>query len=117
MDVKLTRPFIYKIIDGERDYQIRMSKKEERPDMVKELSVGDTLTAIRHNLSKAEAAWYGGSAPHEEAMGYLRKIAGLTVQAGENYGMPSRRSEQDKHLSACPHDTIVGCSIVTCNCK
>jgi hypothetical protein len=108
---------VFDVIKGEREYQDRMVQKNNRPDMVEDLHVGDTLTAIRHNLTKAEEAWYKGSTPHPETMGYLRKVAGLIVQAGENFGMPTRRSEQDRYLSGCSHDLVTGCSLVTCNCK
>ncbi len=32
----------------------------------------------------------GEATPYEKSMQYLRKIAALCVQAGEQYGMPNR---------------------------
>jgi len=81
---------VYKAIDSERQFQDDMTAKEDRPDMIKDLHVGDTLSAIQYNLDLARKAWYYGSVPHEGAMDYLRKVAGLCVQAGEKHGMPHR---------------------------
>lgn len=87
----MTRELVYKAIDSERDYQVRMSDDPSRPDMNPHLSVGDTLSAIQYNLNKAHEAWYKGSIPHQETLDLLRKIAALCVQAGEMYGMPERK--------------------------
>lgn len=86
----MKRDDVFKAIDEERAYQEASAADDERPDMVPQLSVGDTLTAIQYNLAKANEAWYIGSVPHKEAMQYLRKIAALCVQAGEHHGMPRR---------------------------
>lgn len=86
----MNRLEIYDAIDTERAYQNKGINDENRPDMIADLHVGDTLTAIRVNLNKAEEAWYIGSKPHQETLEYLRKVAGLCVQLGEIYGMPKR---------------------------
>lgn len=86
----MKREEVYYAIDTERLYQTVMTEKEDRPDMIEDLHVGDTLTAIQVNLDKAKEAWYKGSVPHQDTMEYLRKVAGLVVQAGEKYGMPKR---------------------------
>lgn len=87
---KMTREEVYAAIDSERAYQISQAKSPERPDMIPLLSVGETITAMRTIFAKAEEAWYYGSGDHPETLDLLRKIAGLAVQAGENFGMPSR---------------------------
>lgn len=116
MEKQLSRTAVFSVIDSERDYQEKMGDRETRPDMVETLSVGDTLSAIRYNLNKAEENWYHGSAPHEGAMDFLRKIAGLTVQAGENFGMPLRKP--DTYLRACQNDSLSGCvKGIDCNCR
>ena len=89
----MRREDVYKAIDTEREYQDDMAARSDRPDMIPDLHVGDTLAAIQYNLTKATEAWYKGAVPHQEAMEYLRKIAGLCVQAGENYGMPERKNK------------------------
>ena len=82
---------VYSVIDGERSYQEAKAVDPSRSDIISDLHVGDTITAIRYNLDKAMEAWYSGSVPHKDAMEYLRKIAALCVQAGERYGMPDRK--------------------------
>jgi hypothetical protein len=85
------RQVVYEAIDTERDYQEKMKADSKRPDIIEDFHVGDALSAIQYNLDLARVSWYQGSAPHPLAMEYLRKIAGLCVQAGEVYGMPNRK--------------------------
>ena len=87
----MTRDLVFKVIDEERMYQEKMAADENRPDMAPVLSVGETILAIQHNVNQAASAWYTGANPHESAMEHLRKIAALCVQAGEHFGMPSRK--------------------------
>lgn len=86
----MNREEVYAAIDTEREYQDRSIANPLRPDMISDLHVGDTIAAIQYNLNKALDAWYIGSNPHIDAMIYLRKVAGLVVQAAEKYGMASR---------------------------
>jgi len=86
----MNRLDVYDAIDSERAFQNKGINDENRPDMIEDLHVGDTLTAIRVNLEKAEKAWYIGSVPHQQSLEYLRKVAALCVQAGEKYGMSKR---------------------------
>ena len=86
----MKRTEVYKAISSERDFQEKMIANPDRPDMIEDLHIGDTLTAIQYNLDEAREAWYKGSVPHQNTMEYLRKVAGLIVQAGENYGIPFR---------------------------
>jgi hypothetical protein len=89
---RTNRQDVYVAIDSERDYQDRMTADISRPDMISDLHLGDTLSAIQHNLTLATTEWYQGSEPHPRAMNFLRKIAGLCVQAGEKHGMPYRHA-------------------------
>lgn len=86
----MKREDVYKSIDSERDFQDKLTADQSRPDMIADLHVGDTLTAIQYNLNKAVDAWYVGAVPHQESLKYLRKIAALIVKAGETYGLPNR---------------------------
>ena len=86
----MTRQDVYKAIDSERDFQDKLTADSSRPDMIDDLHVGDTITAIEYNLSKARDAWYIGAVPHQNTLKYFRKIAALIVKAGETYGLPSR---------------------------
>lgn len=85
----MLRQIVYQVVDGERDYQDVMTASSSRPDMV-EIGLGETLLAMEHCLAEARRAWYSGHAPHRDAMGYVRKVAGLAVKAGEQFGMPER---------------------------
>ena len=87
----MNRQDVYKVIDTERDFQNDMVADDNRPDMIEDLHVGDTLSAIQYNLDLARKNWYHGATPHEGAMDHLRKIAALCVQAGENFDMPERK--------------------------
>lgn len=86
----MKRQDVYAAIDSERNFQDELTAREDRPDMIPDLHVGDTLAAIQFNLTKAIEAWYVHAVPHENALKYMRKIAALCVKAGETYGMPSR---------------------------
>jgi hypothetical protein len=87
---KMKRDQVYKAIDTERAYQKAAVNSPVRTDMIEDFHVGDALAAIEVNLQKARREWYIGTAPHTKATEYLRKIAGICVQIGEAYGMPSR---------------------------
>ena len=91
--MKMSRQDVYEAFESERYYQEKQIENDDRPDMIEDLHIGDTLTAIRYNLRIAEEAWYSGSTPHQETMEYLRKIGGLIVQAGEKYGIPERKEK------------------------
>lgn len=86
----MDRDLVFAAIIGERHYQDRMTARSDRPDMVEEMSMGDILTAMSVNLRRAEALWYSNAKPHQEAMEFVRKVAGLAVKAGEQFGMPFR---------------------------
>jgi len=92
----MNRKDVYAAIDTERDFQIEMSKNPHRPDMVSQLSMGDTITAIQFNLRKVTNAWYREAAPYPCSMDFIRKIAALCVQAGENHGMAPRETSCNK---------------------
>lgn len=87
---KIDRSTVYQALDSERAYQISQAKSPERPDMVPVLSVGESLTVLQTILTQAEEAYYYGSGDHPAAMELLRKMGGVIVQAGENFGMPNR---------------------------
>ncbi len=86
----MTRKEVYEVIDSEREYQIRAVADKNRPDIIEDLHVGDTIAAIWVNLDKALFEWYSGAVPHQAAMGYIRKVAALSVQIMEKYGAPKR---------------------------
>lgn len=116
MDVKKTRDYLYKIIDGERRYQEGMKKENSRPDIIEDFHMGDTIAAMQFNLNKARETWYKNSTPHHEAMEYIRKICALGIQAGENFGMPNR---EERNFGECDMRTESGvCAMDSeCICK
>ena len=85
----MQRDDVYRVIDSERDFQDEMTARDSNPEFV-DMSMGDILLAIRHNLGLAESSWYPNAEPFEVSMEYLRKIAALSVKAGEKYGMKER---------------------------
>lgn len=86
----MTREDVYKAIDTERDYQDRMTADPNRPDMIEDLNIAGILLAMERCLHQTREDWYYDSVPYQDTMEFVRKIAGLAVKAGEQYGMPSR---------------------------
>lgn len=86
----MKREEVISIINEERDYQDKLILDKNRPDVVKDLRMGDYIGAIQHNLTQGIGAWYSGSGNYNEAMHYIRKISALCVQLGEKYEMPRR---------------------------
>jgi hypothetical protein len=76
----LNRQDVYRALASERKFQ------DEQTD----LSMGDLLIAMEVNLRKAQAAWYRDAAPYRATMDFVRKVGGLAVKAGEQFGIPSR---------------------------
>lgn len=87
----MTREEVYRTIDSERDFVESLIEDPNRPDMNR-LKMGEALTAIRYNLVKAEEEYYtdAPSYNYQRTLRYLRKIAGLIVDQGEQNNMPSR---------------------------
>ncbi len=63
-----SRKQVYHAIDSERAYQDKMTASQDRPDMIDDFHMGDTLSAIQHNLNKAMESWYPNSAPYKDTM-------------------------------------------------
>jgi len=86
----MERKKVYAMIDDERKYQDtirRQNEKETREDHEK--SVAEFLLYIEYTLKKAKKAVY--LLNNKEAMGYVRKIAGLSVAAMEAFETPERK--------------------------
>ena len=81
---------VFKIIEIEREYQI-LNEDKSQSHIVSSLNMGGILTAIQHNLNKAQAEWYHEKEPYPQTTDLLRKIAALCVKAGEDYGMSCRK--------------------------
>lgn len=86
----MTREEVFAAISGERDYQEAQGQDDES-HVKPEITMGETLAAIAHNLHLARGVWYGSNdVNHQGAMEYLRKVAALVVQFGERNGIPKR---------------------------
>jgi hypothetical protein len=85
----MERDKVIDAVDGEREYQTDMAARGDN-HVVPRISLGDTITAMQYNLDAARSEWYTSRKPHENAMHFVRKIAALAIQAGEQYGMPRR---------------------------
>ena len=84
---------VSKAIVSEREHQERQAADEERTDMIAPFNMGQGVLAIDHLLTVAKMVWYNDSPPYTATMEYLRKIAGVCVNMGEQYGMPFRPDE------------------------
>ncbi|MCB1711489.1 MAG: hypothetical protein KDH96_03095 [Candidatus Riesia sp.] len=85
----MKREEVFNVISGERDYQ-EGQKRIKESHVVEDFPLSSGMEAIRYNLDKSNKAWYTGKEPYSEAMDYIRKIAAICVQMGEQYGMPKR---------------------------
>jgi hypothetical protein len=79
----LTRERVYKLIDGERDYQDHLPRND-----VKEQRPMEQLALIETICERARAAWYDH--PGQLDMAFMRKIAGVAVRCMEDHGAPER---------------------------
>lgn len=75
----MKRDEVYKLIDGERDYQ---DSKPPRPKTDEETSVSEWLIYIEHQLECAKHDVY--ILDEKSALEYIRKIAALSVACMEN---------------------------------
>lgn len=82
----MKREDVYKLIDGEREYQ---NSKPPRPKYDEDTSVGEWLIYIRHHLSKATESVY--KLNERSALECVRKIAALAVACMENNETPYRQ--------------------------
>ncbi len=85
----MERKTVFEIIDEERNHQLKF-EDTEGSHITSSLNMGGILTAIQHNLTKAQGVWYLEKDPYPETSDLLRKIAALCVKAGEDYGMSKR---------------------------
>lgn len=84
----LHRDFVYKAIDGERDYQDSLGP-DRREDSESQHSVGDYLTMLSTYLRKAQDEWTNkpGVTP---SLHQVRKLAAICVKCMEQHGAPKR---------------------------
>jgi len=83
----MKREDVYKLIDGERDYQDKMGS--DRTDG-SDKAVGDYLTLLRSLCYKADMAYYD-NAGNNSALDNIRKLAAVAVRCMERYDTPARQ--------------------------
>jgi hypothetical protein len=83
----MKREDVYKLIDGEREYQ--ESLPPARTDG-KEHSVGEYLVMLKVYTDKALEAWTSG-AGDTAALDVVRKCAGIAIHCIEDHGAPERK--------------------------
>jgi hypothetical protein len=88
----MERNDVYNVVDTERDFQETYSGTKARPDMLPEMSMGDIISAMEYNMIEAKKIWYRDSPPYQNTMEYIRKLLALGVKAGEQYGIPERKT-------------------------
>ena len=84
--MKLKRQDVYKLLDGERDYQDNLPSN--RTDG-REKTVGDWLTLLDRYVRKAQDS-YADTSGDDAALNEIRKVGGLVVHCLEHYGANPR---------------------------
>ncbi len=83
----LPREEVYKLIDGERDYQNAISTNMNHQGFP---TVEAEILMMEQYLMNARTLWvntHGNSGP---ALDMMRKVAGISVRCFENHGCPAR---------------------------
>lgn len=85
----MKRDDVYKLIDGERDYQDQQWS-ENAIENNNPLRIGEDLALIEVYLRKAFDTWSTERRPEVVTMGIIRKIAGICVRSMETNNTPPR---------------------------
>lgn len=90
----MEREDIYKLIDGERDYQEEMGKKYAWGEGKGAANhpVGEFLLMLQEYTRRAIVEWHQPKDGNEAALHMVRKVAGLAVACMEKHGAPPRKS-------------------------
>jgi len=86
-----SREAVNNAIDSELIYQQQQTLDPSRPDMIADLSPGDSLLCMEHCLAEARRAWYHGAAPHEDAAEFVRKVTALGLRFMAANSAPMRK--------------------------
>jgi len=93
--MKTIREQVYKVIDGERDYQDSKTLRNPNENQSEPpFSTGDYITMLLYYANQLPEAWATnpGEAPPEVLMN-MRKVAAIAVQCQEWWGTVSREEE------------------------
>jgi hypothetical protein len=88
---KLDRIEVYRLIDGERDYQDNLASHKGwvEGDRTPAKSAADFITLLDVYVNRAKVA-YADNSGDEPALDVIRKIAGIAVHCMEINGAPKR---------------------------
>ena len=87
----MKREDVYKLIDGERAYQIERHKNHKVPHRDEDHSVADWITYIEYNVTKVKFWIYHLETEH--ALREIRKVTALGVACMEYNETPPRHLE------------------------
>jgi hypothetical protein len=79
---RLTREEVYKLIDGERDYQEKQSKKWDHQGIP---TAEAEILMMEEYMAKVRTAWVNHY-DEETSLDMIRKVVGMGVRCLENYG-------------------------------
>ena len=87
----MTREEVYKLIDGERNYQDKLAgaRNGKEEDRLTAKSTGDYIVLLSSYIRRAQDEWTD-NAGDRAALDVVRKIAGIAVHCMEDNGAPSR---------------------------
>lgn len=95
--MKTSREEVYKVIDGERNYQDslfvsggRFSIDEDGEDPSRAHTVGESILILKRYVDKAAIEW-NDNCGNTPALHMIRKVAGIAVRCMEEHGAPKRQ--------------------------
>jgi len=107
MPNKTSREEVYRVIDGERDYQENLpSNRSENAKRIR--MVSEYLTMLDHYVRHAQDAWTtraGIEVPLED----MRKIGALAVRCMEEWGAPPRVVNEMEQIPESAKEQVFEC--------
>lgn len=83
----MNREEVYKLIDGEREYQNSLwPSHEDAP----QLTIGEFVLMLSEYVDRAKNEWTNEKKPEQKTLAMVRKIAGIAVRTMEIHGAPPR---------------------------
>ena len=89
----MNRKEVYKILDGERDYQDSIGGKMEHRGKP---TIEAEILMMEEYLLKAREKWVNTYGDSEPALDMLRKVVGIALRCFENHGCTPRLMEKIK---------------------
>lgn len=83
----MNRERVYKVIDGERNYQESQNKKWDHQGKI---TVEAEILMMEEYIKKLREAWVNNYGP-DQALDVMRKVVGIGVRCFENHGCPERK--------------------------